>query len=52
MIRSISYLKVNKYTARDITVGKNAHGEKAVPGPDLATGFGLVDAERAIEAIV
>ena len=41
-----------KHTARDITIGVNAHGYKAVPGPDLATGFGLVDAERAIEIIV
>lgn len=41
-----------KYTARDITTGQNAHGKKAVPGPDLATGFGLVDAERAIETIL
>lgn len=41
-----------KHTARDITAGKNAHGENAVPGPDLAVGFGLVDAERAIETIL
>ena len=41
-----------RHTARDITVGTNAHGQKAVPGPDLATGFGLVDAERAIETLV
>ena len=41
-----------RHTARDITAGTNAHGEKAVPGPDLATGFGLVDAERAIETLV
>ena len=41
-----------KYTARDITVGKNAMGFKATPGPDLATGYGLVDAERAMEAIL
>lgn len=41
-----------RHTARDITVGKNAHGETAVPGPDLATGHGLVDAERAIETII
>lgn len=41
-----------KHTARDITIGINAHGKKAVPGPDLATGFGLVDAERAIETIL
>jgi hypothetical protein len=41
-----------RHTARDITTGTNAHGEKAVPGPDLATGFGLVDAERAIETLL
>ena len=41
-----------KYTARDITAGTNAHGNAAVPGPDGATGFGLVDAERAIETVV
>ena len=41
-----------KYTARDITVGTNAMGESATVGPDLATGFGLVDAERAIEAVL
>ena len=41
-----------RHTARDITIGQNAHGHKAVPGPDLATGHGLVDAERAIETIV
>ncbi len=41
-----------KYTARDITVGTNAHGEPATVGPDLATGFGLVDAERAIDAVL
>lgn len=41
-----------KYTSRDITVGRNAHGKLAAPGPDGATGFGLVDAERAIEAVL
>ncbi len=41
-----------KYTARDITAGTNAHGETAKPGPDGATGFGLVDAARAIEAVI
>ena len=41
-----------KYTARDITIGKNAHGESAKVGPDLATGYGLVDAERAIDAVL
>lgn len=41
-----------KFTARDITVGTNAHGRQAGPGPDGATGYGLVDASRAYEAIV
>ncbi len=41
-----------KHTARDITAGTNAHGKKAIPGPDLATGYGLVDAERAIETLL
>ncbi len=41
-----------KYTAGDITTGTNAHGAVAQPGPDGATGFGLVDAVRAIEAVL
>ena len=41
-----------KYTARDIVTGTNAMGVAAKPGPDGATGFGLVDAERAVEAIL
>ena len=41
-----------KYTARDITTGTNAHGKTAATGPDGATGFGLVNAERAIEAVL
>lgn len=41
-----------KHTARDITKGKNAHNESAVPGPDLATGHGLVNAERAVNALI
>jgi subtilisin family serine protease len=41
-----------KHTARDITKGTNAHGAVAKPGPDGATGFGLVDAKRAIETII
>ncbi len=41
-----------KYTARDITTGTNAHGRNAAPGPDGATGFGLVDALRAVEAVL
>lgn len=41
-----------KHTARDITKGTNAHGVTAKPGPDGATGFGLVDAKRVIETII
>lgn len=41
-----------QYTARDIVVGTNAHGNVAGPGPDGATGYGLVDAERAIEVVL
>ena len=41
-----------KHTARDITAGVNAHGRAAGPGPDGATGFGLVDASRAVEVLV
>ncbi|MBL8347627.1 MAG: S8 family serine peptidase [Rubrivivax sp.] len=41
-----------KYTARDITAGTNAHGRPAIAGPDGATGFGLVDAARAMEVLV
>jgi hypothetical protein len=41
-----------KYTARDIVAGTNAHGNTAVPGPDGATGFGLANAARAIEALL
>lgn len=41
-----------RYTARDITVGTNAHGKTAAAGPDGATGFGLVDAERALDVLL
>jgi len=41
-----------KYTARDIVLGTNAQGNAACPGPDLATGYGLVDAERAMDTIL
>ncbi|MEM9391630.1 MAG: S8 family serine peptidase [Bacteroidota bacterium] len=41
-----------KFTARDITVGINAHGRNAHPGPDGATGFGLVQGDRAINAVL
>jgi len=41
-----------QYTARDIVVGTNAMGKAAGPGPDGATGFGLVDAARALEVVI
>ncbi len=41
-----------KFTARDITQGRNAHNNLAVAGPDAATGYGLVDAERAMGAVL
>lgn len=41
-----------KYTARDIDHGKSAMGDVAKPGWDLATGYGLVDAVRAIETVL
>lgn len=37
-------------TARDITTGTSASGEAAATGFDTATGYGLVDAEEALEA--
>jgi subtilase family serine protease len=41
-----------QHTARDILVGTNAMGKVAGPGPDGATGFGLVDATRAVEVLI
>lgn len=35
-------------TARDCTTGTNAQGEAAGPGYDLATGAGLLDAQKAV----
>ncbi len=35
-------------SARDVTTGTNNNGNSAGPGPDLATGHGLVDAARAV----
>ena len=40
-----------QFTARDITQGQSAYHPAGL-GPDLATGFGLVNAARAIEAIL
>jgi subtilisin family serine protease len=39
------------FTARDIVKGVGANGAFAGPGPDGATGFGLADAERAINVV-
>jgi hypothetical protein len=41
-----------QYTATDITVGQCAQKHPAGPGPDLATGYGLVNAARAVDAIL
>lgn len=41
-----------QYTATDVVEGSNAMGDTAGPGPDLATGFGLVNAQRALSAVV
>jgi subtilisin family serine protease len=35
-------------TARDVTTGTNQQGNTATAGPDLATGNGLVDANKAV----
>jgi subtilisin family serine protease len=46
-----SVRSIMKSTARDVTSGTsntNTGGHAAVPGPDLATGNGLVDANRAV----
>jgi hypothetical protein len=40
--------KALRQSARDVTEGKNLHGEQAKPGYDLATGAGLVDAHAAV----
>jgi subtilisin family serine protease len=40
---------VLQQTARDVTQGVNAFNFPAGPGRDLATGYGLADAERAVQ---
>lgn len=40
--------RILKRTATDVKAGTNAHGNKAKPGFDLATGSGLVNAHRAV----
>ena len=44
--------RVLQYTAFDVKNGKSAHGDVAAPGKDAATGYGLVDAGRAVNALV
>jgi subtilisin family serine protease len=51
-LRPADIKNILMYTARDITQGTNAHNQEAKPGPDLATGFGLVDAARAMETLI
>ncbi|SMQ78418.1 Subtilase family protein [Bacillus sp. OV166] len=38
-------------TAIDIVEGQSSQGNSAGPGRDLATGFGLADAERAVQMV-
>jgi serine protease AprX len=40
------------HTARDITAGQCAQGHPATSGPDRATGYGLVDADRAVDVVL
>jgi hypothetical protein len=47
-LRPTDLRDILKRTARDVTTGRNAMGEQAGPGYDLATGAGLVDAHRAV----
>ncbi len=51
-LQSSGIKDILKYTARDITAGTNAHGKTAVAGPDGATGYGLVDAARAVDVVL
>jgi len=44
--------RVLQITARDVRAGKSRQGELATPGRDGATGYGLVDADRAVNALV
>ncbi len=41
-----------KSSCIDVTIGKSASGEEAAPGPDPATGTGLVQGYRAIREVV
>ncbi|HAS46094.1 MAG TPA: peptidase S8 [Microscillaceae bacterium] len=43
--------KILAQSAIDITKGKTAHGDAAKPGPDLATGSGLVNIHKACEIV-
>ncbi|PFB12931.1 hypothetical protein CN408_29545 [Bacillus cereus] len=38
-------------TAHDIVEGQCAQGNSAGPGPDLTTGYGLAEAEKAVQVI-
>lgn len=51
-LTSVDIKNILKYTARDIALEVNAHGKEASPGPDLATGYGLVDASWAMESLI
>ena len=41
-----------QHTARDIDKGTSSHGDTAETGWDKATGYGLVNATRAIEVVI
>ncbi|MDA2462662.1 peptidase S8 [Bacillus cereus] len=41
-----------KKTARDVTKGQSQQKNPAHQGPDIATGFGLVDASRAVDEAI
>lgn len=43
--------QILQYTAIDIIEGECLQGHKATPGPDLATGYGLVNAKRALDVL-
>lgn len=51
-LQPLDIKNILKYTARDIDHGRSAMNDAAVSGWDLATGYGLVDAVRAVDAVL
>ncbi len=43
--------QILQLTAKDVVNGQSAHGDPAGPGPDAATGAGLVDAFAAADFV-